>query len=96
MKNLTHPAFILGVISIILLLIGIVIKANGFSAGDIVIMISVLLAGIFWIWSIVDVINKNDLKPFQKRFWLIAVIAAPAVGGMHFYIMHQKAGRIIT
>ncbi len=96
MKNLTHPAFILGVISIILLLIGIVIKANGFSAGDIVIMISVLLAGIFWIWSIVDVINKNDLKPFQKRFWLIAVIAAPAVGGMLFYIMHQKAGRIIT
>jgi hypothetical protein len=96
MKNLTHPAFILGVISIILLLIGIVIKANGFSAGDILIMISVLLAGIFWIWSIIDVINKNDLKPFQKRFWLIAVIAAPAVGGMLFYIMHQKAGRIIT
>jgi hypothetical protein len=42
------------------------------------------------------VINKNDLKPFQKRFWLIAVIAAPAIGGLLFYIMHQKAGRIIT
>jgi hypothetical protein len=96
MKNLTHPAFILGLISIILLLIGIVLKANGFSSGDVIIIISIFLAGIFWIWSIIDVINKNDLKPFQKRFWLIVVIAAPAIGGMLFYIMHQKAGRIIT
>jgi hypothetical protein len=96
MKNLTHPAFLLGIFSSLLLLIGIVLKANGFGSGDIVIIISVILAGIFWIWSIIDVINKNDLKPFQKRFWLIAVIAAPAIGGLLFYIMHQKAGRIIT
>jgi hypothetical protein len=96
MKNTKHPAFIIGLVSIILFIIGAVIKSSGYRSGDYIVIGSVVLGGIHWIWSIIDVATRHDLKPFQKRFWLIAVVAAPAIGGMIFYIMHQKANRLTT
>jgi hypothetical protein len=96
MKNMRHPSFLLGMVSIIILFIGIGIKVYGFGSGNYVIIAAVILGGIHWIWSIVDVATRTDMKPFQKRFWLIAVIAAPALGGLIFYSMHQKAGKITT
>jgi preprotein translocase subunit SecY len=96
MKNLRHPAFILGIISVIVAFIGIGIKVYGFGSGDYVLIAASILAGIHWIWSIVDVSNRKDMKPFQRRFWLITVIAVPALGALLFYTMHQKAGKITT
>jgi len=96
MKNLRHPNFILALISGIVLLIGIIMRANGYKAGDYVVAGGAVLAGIHWIWAIVDVIGRNDLKPYQKRFWLIAVIAVPVFGAMVFYGMHQQSGKIVT
>ncbi len=96
MKNTKHPAFIIGVVSIILFIVGAVIKSQGYRAGDWVVISSVVLGGIHWIWSIIDVASRHDMKPFQKRFWLIAVVACPALGAMIFYIMHQKANRLTT
>lgn len=96
MKNMLHPSFLLAVASIMLLFVGIIMKVNAVESGDIIMIIAAILGGIHWIWSILDVIKRDDLKPFQKRFWLIAVIAAPAMGGMIFYILHQKTGRITT
>jgi hypothetical protein len=96
MKNWTHPSFIIGVVSIILLFIGIGMKANAARSGDIIIIISVGLGAIHWIWTIFDVANTNTLKGQQKKFWLIAVIAAPVLGGMLYYTMHLKRNKIIT
>ena len=96
MKNLKHPSFIIGVISIILLFIGIGLKSYGDMTGDFIIIASVVLVAIHWIWSIADVAKRTDLKPNQKTFWLIVVIVAPVMGGMLFYIMHQRSGRIVT
>jgi hypothetical protein len=96
MKNLKHPAFIIGIVSIIILFIGIGLKASGYRSGDFVIIASVALGAIHWIWSIIDVASRSDMKPFQKRFWLIAVIAAPAIGGLLFYTLHQTKDRITT
>jgi hypothetical protein len=98
MKNLRHPNFILSIISAIVLFFGIGMRANGYAGGDIVIIVGAALAGIHWIWAIIDVINRNrsDMKPFQKRFWLIVVIAVPVFGAMVFYGLHQEKGKIIT
>jgi hypothetical protein len=96
MKNLRHPNFILAIISGIILLTGIILRANGYQGGDYVIGAGALLAGIHWIWAIVDVINRTDMKPFQKRFWLIVVIAVPVFGAMVFYGLHQESGKIVT
>ena len=96
MKNVKHPAFIIGIISALVLFVGIGIKVYGFGSGNYVIIAAAVLAFICWVWSIFDVVGRTDMKPFQKRFWLIIVIAAPAVGGMIFFSMHQKAGKITT
>lgn len=96
MKNLRHPNFILAIVSAIVLFIGIGFRANGYQAGDYVIGAGTLLAGIHWIWAIVDVIRRNDLKAFQKRFWLIIVIAVPVFGAMVFYGLHQERDKIVT
>lgn len=97
MKNLKHPSFILSVVSIIVLFIGIILRANRMNReGDIVIIASVVLGAIHWIWSIIDVSTRTDLKGFQKRFWLIAVIACPLLGAMLFYALHQTKNRITT
>lgn len=96
MKNMWHPSFIVGLISIVIFIAGIALYGYGYDYGYTVIIIAAVLAGIHWVWSIIDVIGRHDMKPFQKRFWLILVVAAPAIGGMLFYILHQKSGKIIT
>ena len=96
MKNLKHPSFIIGIISIILLFIGIGLKTYGDRTGDFIIIASIVLGAIHWIWSIADVAKRTDLKPSQKMFWLIIVVAAPVIGGLLFYVMHQQPGKIVT
>jgi hypothetical protein len=96
MKNLRHPNFILAIVSAIVLFIGIGMRASGYQGGDYVVGAGAILAGIHWIWAIVDVIGRSDMKPFQKRFWLIVVIAVPVFGAMVFYGMHQESGKITT
>jgi FtsH-binding integral membrane protein len=96
MKNLRHPNFILAIISAIVLFIGIGMRASGYQGGDYVLVAGTVLAGIHWIWAIIDVIGRSDMKPFQKRFWLIVVIAVPVFGAMVFYGLHQERNKIIT
>jgi hypothetical protein len=96
MKNVTQPSFITFVIGAILVFIGIGLRANSSEAGSFLFYGGFLLMGVFWIWSIIKVISAPDMRPFQKRFWMIAVIAVPVLGGLLFHIMHQKAGKIIS
>lgn len=96
MKNLTHPNFILAVISIIILMFGIGFRANGYAFGDYVVGFAVLLGAVHWIWAIIDVVKRPDMRRYQKRFWAIVVIACPVLGGMLFYGMHQERGKIVT
>lgn len=96
MKNLRHPNFILAIISTIVLFLGIGFRANGDEAGDYILIAGTLLAGIHWIWAIVDVINRHDMRPYQKRFWLIVVITVPVFGAMVFYGLHNERDKIVT
>jgi predicted phosphoribosyltransferase len=36
------------------------------------------------------------MRAYQKRFWLIVVIAVPVFGGMVFYGLHQESDKIVT
>jgi hypothetical protein len=96
MKNLRHPNFILSIVSAIVLFMGIGFRANGYQAGDYILVAGALLAGVHWIWAIIDVINRHDMRPYQKRFWLIVVVAVPVFGAMVFYGLHQESGKIVT
>lgn len=96
MKNLRHPNFILAIISGIVLLFGVGMRSNGYTSGDYVIGIGSVLAGIHWIWAVIDVIGRHDMRPYQKRFWLIVVITVPVFGGMVFYGLHNEKDKIVT
>ena len=96
MKNTRHPNFILGVVTSLLVLIGIGLKANAYREGNYVLIGSTVLGAIHWIWGIFDVLGRTDMKPFQKRFWLIITVAIPAFGALLFYVMHQTKDKITT
>ena len=90
MKNLTHPNFILGVISIVLLFIGIALQANRYDSGFYVILAGVILGGVHWIWAIIDVFKNHAFGTQTRMFWLILVILVPVAGGLLYYLMGRK------
>lgn len=96
MKNIIKPAFILGMVSAILLFVGIGMKSTNSGNGEMILWIGILLAGIYWIWSIIQVANAEDMKPYQRRFWLIAVVAVPVFGALVFHVLHQSRDKIVT
>lgn len=95
MKNLTRPAFILAMIGTALILIGLLALPQ-YEIGTYIMYAGFLIAGIFWLWAIWDVIAAHDLKYYQKMFWLILTVSVPVMGGLLFYIMHQKQNKIVT
>ena len=47
------------------------------------------------VWSIIEVEKTDTLQGSQKKFWLIAVIAVPFVGGMLYHLLHSKRYTIV-
>lgn len=91
MKKRTHPNFILGLISLFLIFIGIGLRANNYKFGDAVLIGSFALAGIHWIWSIVDVLmdyRTNNSREDRNIVWVI--IAVIPVGGLFYYGLGRK------
>jgi len=96
MLNLRKPAFIFNVIGVLLFFIGLYLQQSDNAGGRTLMYIGLSMAVIYWFWSIVDVVKAEDLKPYQKKFWLIIVIVVPAFGGSLFHIMHQSRNKIVT
>jgi len=89
-KNTRHPNFILGALSFILLILGVIIRPNNYLIGTIVVLSAVSLGAIHWIWSIITVTTRYDLNPDSRIFWLILVVLIPPLGGMIYYLMKRK------
>ena len=95
MQTQQHPNFILGIISFIVLFLGIGLRANSYQTGDYVIAASVFLGAIHWIWCIADVAKTDSLRPSQRKFWLIIIIVVPGFGSMIYYIMHFRRNKVV-
>lgn len=89
-ENMSHPSFVIGALSFLLLLVGVVIKSNGYRGGDYVIIASVILGFVHWIWSIADVAKNKRLDGRSRPFWLTMVVIIPPLGGMFYYMMRHK------
>ncbi|MGN6399201.1 MAG: PLD nuclease N-terminal domain-containing protein [Flavisolibacter sp.] len=91
MRNVKHPNFILGIISLLLIFIGVGMRANGYESGDYVLIFSFLLAGIHWIWSIIDVFKdfRVNSSSENRLLWIILVIVLPVIGGTFYYAMSK-------
>jgi hypothetical protein len=96
MLNLRKPAFLFNLVGVLLFIIGLFMQQKNNYGGETLMYIGLSMAVIYWFWSIVDVVRADDLKPYQKKFWLIIVITIPAFGGALFHVMHQARGKIVT
>jgi len=96
MRNFSKPVFILGCISILVSLVGFVMHSLQHEVGMTVFYAGLIGGGIFWIWSIAGVAASDELKSFQKMFWLIVVISVPVLGGFIYLVMHQRRNKIVT
>ncbi len=91
MKNTKHPNFFLGLFSLLLIFIGIGMRANGYQNGDYVLVFSFALSGIHWIWSIIDVFKDFRVNSGSENriLWIILVVVLPVVGGTFYYAMSK-------
>ena len=93
-KNMSHPSFIIGATSFLLLILGVVFKGNGFRIGNYVILSGIILGGIHWIWSSIDVFTNKNMNSESRMFWMILVMLIPPIGGMAYYMMRSKNIRL--
>jgi hypothetical protein len=89
MRNTKHPNFILGLFSLLLFFIGIGLNANNYASGFYVLVAGLILAGVHWIWSIIDVFTHQNLKSQSRVLWGILVVGIPVAGGLLYYAMSK-------
>ncbi len=96
MKNLKKPAFILGLCSHIVFLAALMLMANNYPYASWVMYAGLGMGAIYWIWTIFEVANTGpeELKKYQKSFWLILVVAIPMFGAFLYHILHQQRRKI--
>jgi prolipoprotein diacylglyceryltransferase len=91
-RNMTHPNFLLGLISSLLLIAGVFVLASEREAGRIVILTSIFLGAIHWVGSMISVCKDHTLKKEEtsRYFWLSLVIIIPPIAGMLYYMADDK------
>lgn len=94
--NIAKPAFIFNLVGIVIFFLGLFRRDNDPQTGTTLMYIGLAMAVLYWIWSVVDVLTANHLKPDQKTFWLIVVLVVPAFGGAIYHLMHQSRNKIVT
>ena len=90
MKQTTHPNFIIGIISLILLIIGaVLLRRPDHTLATYILIAAVALGAIHWIWAIIDVFRQQNLASQSRVLWGILVIAIPPIGGILYYAMSK-------
>ena len=98
MRNLKKPSLIFGIISHLVFFIALFLMANGNPYGTWVMYAGLAVGGIYWILTVVEVANagSEELKKYQKSFWLILVICIPMFGALLYHFIHQRRRKIAT
>lgn len=94
MKRNRQLSLILAMLVILVFFAGMFMISQNFANGRYVVYAGMILGGLYWIWTIIMVISTDDLKRYQKTFWLIIVITLPLFGGLIYGILHQRRNKI--
>lgn len=96
MKNTRKPSLIFGFIVTAIFFIGFFLMATDNDNGYYILYAGLGLGAIYWIWSIIEVVGADDLKRYQKTFWLIIVVAVPFFGAFLYNILHQTRNKMVA
>ena len=94
MTHTRKPSLAFGIITTAVFFIGFFMMASGSEYGRYLLYAGMLLGVIYWIWSIIVVGLTDDLKKYQKSFWLIIVVAVPFFGAFLYNILHQNRNKM--
>lgn len=96
MKSLRKPSFIFGLSSHLIFLLALFLMANDYPYAIWVMYAGLILGALYWIWTVIEVANAgtDELKKYQKSFWLILVIAIPMFGALLYHLVHQRRRKI--
>ncbi len=89
MRPLTIFTIILGVMSTILVIAGSILL-SGSDTGYIILYIGLLIGIVFSITAVIDVIKSRSLNSGRRTLWLIIVFCVPVLGGLMYYLIHQR------
>ncbi len=92
MRSYFKPSFYLGIISHLVLFLGLALKSFEYQYANYIIFGSFMLGFIYWIWSIFLVANNDHLEKSQKSFWSIIVVSVPMFGAMIYQILQVRRG----
>lgn len=53
-----------------------------------------MVASVFWIWMIVDVVKHEDKE--EKMLWVLVVILAQIIGAIIYYFVRKRPRKIDT
>lgn len=96
MANVRHPLFITAIIAVLLHIAALALRTSrNNEAADYLTLAGAALMVVCWVWAIFVVANTDTLEGSQKKFWLIAVIAIPFVGGILYLLLHSKRNTIV-
>jgi len=96
MANIRHPLFLTGLVAVLLHLFALAMRSSRNSqVADFLTLAGATLMVVCWVWAVFEVAKTDTLEGSQKKFWLIAVIAIPFVGGMLYHMMHSKRNTIV-
>jgi hypothetical protein len=95
MSTFNKTGLIIGISGTAIIILGLLLMRQ-YDFGIYILYAGLIVVGVVWVWSIWDVIIADDLRFYQKMFWLIITISVPVMGGFLFYILHQKRNRIVT
>ena len=96
MKNVRKPSLVFGLITTAVFFIGFFLMASNNDNWYYVLYAGLGLGAIYWIWSIIEVTGADDLKKYQKTFWLIIVVAVPFFGALLYNILHQTRNKMVA
>ena len=90
--NMIHPNFIIGLISYLGLLAGVVMYSNDLEIAKTVIVCSLILGVVHWLISVVSVLRDQLRKKYEGLwfFWFTTVFLVPPIGGMMYYMVNNK------
>src|SRR5687767_5204006 len=90
-RNMKRPNFILGIISYVMLLAGIVLLTTEITLGRQFIVGAFIAGAIHWITGMIDIVTDRNLKNQESRyFWLALAIMVPPLAGMIYYMIEER------
>jgi 4-hydroxybenzoate polyprenyltransferase len=96
MKNVRKPSLFFGLFIAAIFFVSFFLLATENQKGYYVLYAALILGAIYWIWSIIEVTSADDLKKYQKTFWLIIVVAVPFFGALLFNVMHLDRNKMVA